>query len=140
MSENQDKLESELKDIRALLNQICSEGCAGLNLDNNTVEPDASNDRFIPRQGSSLYQNIPNPTPNNLITNIPFFIEKNAKRAQIVLYDNRGIVLQKFDIQQHDEYAQIPVNTQNMNAGVYPYALYVDGKVIDTKQMIVFSR
>jgi len=132
LAKTKETLQTELQEVQDKLEKICAgEDC---NFNNNTVENAGETLRNVPPYASALYQNIPNPTPTQRVTKIPFFIIKNAKTASIVISDLNGRSLENIKVAQR-EFGHL----DNMNAGVYPYTLYVNGKVIDTKQMVILK-
>ena len=83
---------------------------------------------------SILEQNIPNPA--NQSTTIRFTIPSNAQDAQLIITDVNGKTIQQFNHLVNGQ-SQVEVSTLNLVSGSYQYSLYVDGKKVDTKQMII---
>jgi len=81
-----------------------------------------------------LYQNTPNPF--NQDTEIKFFISKNVKTAQLCIYNLQGTQIKQISIAQRGEGSQ-RISGSELVAGIYLYALIVDGKEVDTKKMIL---
>ncbi len=81
-----------------------------------------------------LFQNIPNPFENS--TNIQYFIPLSYSNANIVISTTLGQILDNFQITKFGE-GSINVDKGRMAAAIYYYTLFVDGKKIDTKRMIV---
>ena len=87
-----------------------------------------------PTDGARLLQNVPNPFDNS--TNIGYFIPFIYSKANIVISSSLGQILQNIPITRFGE-GSITVEKERMSAAIYYYTLYVDGKQIDTKRMIV---
>lgn len=83
---------------------------------------------------ATLHQNVPNPF--NEETVISYVVPTNAQNAVIYLYNMSGVQLNKYDINIFGE-GSITISANELYAGIYLYSLVVDGKLIDTKQMII---
>ena len=83
-----------------------------------------------------LGQNIPNPFDNSTL--IPFRIPKDCNDASIMVVEQgTGRVVTVIPITCDETHVQIHAGT--LASGTYSYTLYVDGKMIDTKQMELFK-
>lgn len=83
---------------------------------------------------ATLYQNVPNPF--NKETFISYVVPTEAQNAIIYLYNMSGVQLNKYDINTMGE-GSITISANELYAGTYLYSLVVDGRLIDTKQMII---
>jgi len=81
-----------------------------------------------------LEQNIPNPF--NATTSIGYSVPNSIVVANIYVYDMNGTQLKSYTISQRGK-GNIIINGSELSAGMYLYALIADGKVIDTKRMIL---
>jgi hypothetical protein len=81
-----------------------------------------------------LDQNIPNPF--NTTTTIGYFLPTTITNASIYVYDMNGVQLKSYSINQRGK-GNITIQGSELIAGMYLYALIADGKVIDTKRMIL---
>lgn len=81
-----------------------------------------------------LYQNTPNPFTHD--TEIAYTITPNAQSATIFVYDMTGVQLLQYPITMFGE-GTITIDANNLYAGSFLYSLVVDGKLIDTKQMVL---
>lgn len=84
---------------------------------------------------ASLDQNIPNPPANNA-TKIGYNVPKGATKAEMIISDNSGKKLKTINLSVSGK-GQMNVDTRGLTPGTYSYTLLVDGKIIDTKQMVV---
>ncbi|MFZ1798730.1 MAG: hypothetical protein WAU24_02610, partial [Chitinophagaceae bacterium] len=82
---------------------------------------------------ASLEQNIPNPFTNS--TTINYSIPQKFTSAQIIITDQNGKVLKQLNVSGGGK-GSLKVDASTLSAGAYRYSLYVDGKLIDTKQMV----
>ncbi len=83
---------------------------------------------------SSLSQNIPNPT--NESTLIPCFIQSDSKTAHIVIYGVDGKMITQLPINGKGK-QQVAFQRNGLAAGIYFYALLVDGQQIAIKKMVL---
>jgi len=81
-----------------------------------------------------LYQNTPNPFNQN--TQIRFYIPESVNVAQLCIYNLQGTQIKQILIAQRGESSQW-ISGSELSAGMYLYALIVDGKEVDTKRMIL---
>ena len=83
---------------------------------------------------AKLYQNTPNPW--NSETVIRYSLPQSVSQAQIYIYDMQGKQLKCIPAQGRGE-SQVTITARDLNAGMYLYALVADGKLINSKQMIL---
>ncbi|MCC6720837.1 MAG: tail fiber domain-containing protein [Bacteroidia bacterium] len=84
-----------------------------------------------------LFQNSPNPFKG--ITFIDYFIPYNAENAFIKLVDKTGRIIKVFAINNLN-FGQLELNCDELANGTYYYSLLVDGKLIDTKKMLILEK
>jgi hypothetical protein len=80
-----------------------------------------------------LNQNNPNPFTDKTV--ISFYIPEDVNHAQIVVYDDMGLLVKKYDIRSRGE-GSITFQANNSRKRIYLYSIIADGKTIDTKKMI----
>lgn len=127
MQELADKVEShekivedQQKKIGLLVNQLKKYGV-------NTED-------IIPTDEVELFQN--NPNPFTLDTEIKMILPETALRAKIIVYNLEGKQLMDLPVQERGD-VSIKIRAKELNEGMYLYALIVDGKIVDTKRMIL---
>jgi len=81
-----------------------------------------------------LQQNIPNPF--NGTSTIGYYVPQTVSQAEIIFSNNVGQIVNRIAVKKKGE-GEITVNSSNYASGMYYYTLYLDGKKIDTKKMIV---
>lgn len=84
--------------------------------------------------GASLEQNVPNPFVGT--TTIGYFLPQAYTAAQIVVADMSGKTWKKINISGRGK-GSITFNASMLAAGMYHYTLLVDGRVADSKQMLL---
>lgn len=82
----------------------------------------------------ALGQNKPNPFGSS--TSIEVSIPDDVQSAFIYVYDLTGKKLQQVDIVSRGKQA-ITINASSLTDGMYLYSLIADGKVVETRRMIV---
>lgn len=83
---------------------------------------------------SILGQNVPNPFDNSTL--IPFQIPTDCHDASMMIVDVASqLVVSVIPVTCNQSHLQLDAG--NLNSGSYTYSLYVNGKLVDTKQMII---
>ena len=82
----------------------------------------------------SLLQNTPNPFSVN--TEIKMVLPETVVSANIIVYNLEGKQLKELQVQRRGNVSATILGNE-LSAGMYIYALIVDGKVVDTKRMIL---
>ena len=83
---------------------------------------------------ATLYQNTPNPFTEETV--ISYIVPIEAQQASIYIYNMVGEQLDKYDLSSFGD-GNITISANELYAGTFLYSLVVDGKLIDTKQMII---
>ncbi len=81
-----------------------------------------------------LNQNDPNPFAEE--TKITFNIPTSVADAKIIFTDNAGHIIQTVKINERGA-GQLNVYGSDLTSGIYSYSLIVDGRVIDSKKMVL---
>jgi hypothetical protein len=83
---------------------------------------------------ASLSQNIPNPF--NRATTINYTLPQQFSSARIIITDKAGKVLKDVNVSRSGK-GSLKVDASTLSSGAYQYSLYLDSRLIDTKQMIL---
>lgn len=86
---------------------------------------------------NTLYQNSPNPT--NSSTTIECYLDSYVQKAMVAIYDLNGLQLKEYPV-YHQGKNTITIKANEFKPGIYMYSLLVDGKLVDTKRMIITSK
>lgn len=86
---------------------------------------------------NALFQNAPNPTSSS--TTIECQLDPYASKAAIAIYDLTGLQLREYPV-YHQGRNTVTIEANEFKPGIYLYSLLVDGKLIDTKQMVITSK
>ena len=81
-----------------------------------------------------LEQNIPNPFSENTI--IRYYIPQNTGNGVIKIYSLDGSELKSISVSTKG-FGNVEISGKILSAGTYTYMLLLDGKVVDTKQMVL---
>tara|TARA_R110000850_G_scaffold167924_5_gene292961 strand:+ start:807 stop:2123 length:1317 start_codon:yes stop_codon:yes gene_type:complete len=85
--------------------------------------------------GIQLGQNVPNPF--NTQSEISYFIPSKYQTAKIVLTSSLGQIISSAPITQFGKSGTISIQKAQLQSAIYYYTLYVDGKKIETKRLVV---
>ncbi len=81
-----------------------------------------------------LGQNVPNPFENSTL--IPFRLPKDCHNASIMITNRTTAqVVTVIPVSSNEKHIQVDAGT--LASGAYSYTLTVDGKIIDTKEMVI---
>jgi len=83
---------------------------------------------------AALFQN--NPNPFNAATEIKMTIPENVGFATVMIYNLEGKQMKNIQVRDRGE-VSVKISGSELSAGMYLYALIADGKVVDTKRMIL---
>jgi hypothetical protein len=83
---------------------------------------------------AALKQNTPNPFHQN--TAIQVFIPEEATHASLIITNENGSIVKEMNISDKGV-VTMTLSAGSLSAGVYYYTLFVDGKTVDTKKMIL---
>jgi hypothetical protein len=65
-----------------------------------------------------------------------FYIPEGTVKSTLIIHDIQGIEIMSYSIKQKGNGTKI-ISGSELNAGMYLYTLLIDGKIIDTKRMIL---
>jgi len=120
-----ENLQSEIKELKSNSSKLKS---AFLSAGTTSSSPAPNLSEHI------LYQNIPNPFSQS--TTIEYYLADGFQRATLNIYDMSGTQLKSINLYQKG-YGNVTLNGYELKAGMYMYALIVDGQIIDTKRMVL---
>lgn len=83
---------------------------------------------------AKLYQNTPNPFSAQ--TTIRVEIPETVRSAQLHICNMTGILLKTIDVPQRGS-GNVIISANEFVAGMYLYSLVCDGKIVETKQMLL---
>jgi len=116
-----ERLESQVAQLVGLMEQ------------SGQITPAQKNALVKSADNAKLFQNQPNPANGSTV--ISFYIPANATSAMINITNGQSSVL-SIPVSQRGN-GQVTVNANDFATGTYNYSLVIDGKIIDTKGMIL---
>ena len=84
---------------------------------------------------AAIYQNVPNPFSQT--TEIIYRLSTKARTASISICDLTDKQLKYYTLQPDMPTGKIVIPASDLTAGMYLYALVIDGTLVDSKRMIV---
>jgi hypothetical protein len=118
----QQKINDDLqKQIDALKAMIVSNQSTAVNQSSAAISSDL------------LQQNIPNPF--NHTTTVGYSLSQQYSSAKIIITDKSGKAIKEIGL--NGSKGNIKIDASTLANGTYNYSLYADGKLIDTKQMLM---
>jgi hypothetical protein len=114
--------------ITSLSQQSVSNNEKGLNRSGSAMNLPSDNSTPI------LYDNVPNPFTEK--TSIEYLIPTTSQSASLMIFDLQGKPVKTIAITKFGNNA-ITINGNELTPGMFIYSLVVDGKIIDTKRMIL---
>ncbi|HEY5823254.1 MAG TPA: T9SS type A sorting domain-containing protein, partial [Cyclobacteriaceae bacterium] len=81
-----------------------------------------------------LFQNTPNPF--NTETEIKMTVPEGVGFATVMIYNLEGKQMKNIQVRDRGQ-VSVKISGSELSAGMYLYALIVDGKVVDTKRMML---
>jgi hypothetical protein len=119
----------QIDELKKQIENCCSYAAS---LKNGSLVEGSNDDAF--KNKAQLYQNAPNPFSTQ--TTIRFEIPETVSNAQLYICNMTGTLLKNIVINQRGV-GSVVINGSEFNAGMYLYSLVNDGKIIDTKQMLL---
>ncbi len=135
-----DALDDKLKDLENVKNEIetlkndLQSCCLGSNTGSKEVSTSTTVVDLSDKDRAVLEQNAPNPF--NKETNISFYIPEKVGKAHMVFSDMNGKELRTVNINDRG-FGQVFLSAGELSVGTYLYTLFVDGKKVATKQMVL---
>jgi hypothetical protein len=100
----------------------------------NKIDETTGLDEMDNLSTAALAQNAPNPF--NEKTEIKYFIPENSNEASLFIYNMNGVQIKEVKLTNKGN-SSITISGSELDAGMYLYALIVDGKELDTKRMLL---
>ncbi len=117
-------LQSQMNEMKAAIQMLANK--EGVDVSSASVNASLTS--------AALAQNVPN--PYNHTTSIAYNLPATISSAQIIVTDNTGKVLKTVNISGAGK-GVLHLDASSLAAGAYNYSLYVDGKMIDSRKMVL---
>ncbi|MGI8952478.1 MAG: tail fiber domain-containing protein [Chitinophagaceae bacterium] len=142
LKQNNDDLKSEVENLKSqmevvtlqlqkmenAMSQCCSSFSSSMQSNINNQPSTKISD------APKLEQNIPNPF--NSSSSISYYIPSGFHNAQLMITDASGHTLKTYTISSSGNGKQI-IYGNELISGMYQYSLWIDGKLIHTKKMVL---
>jgi hypothetical protein len=126
LSKMNDEKDSAIKNLQQQVNELKT-----MIISNQST---LSNQQSVNISSASLAQNIPNPFLNT--TTINYSLPKKYSSAKLIITDNKGLTLKQINLTAKGK-GNIQVDATTLAAGAYQYSLFVNDKLVATKQMLL---
>lgn len=90
-----------------------------------------------PVDGFVLEQNVPNPFSQETV--IKYSLPQQVNSASLLIYDLSGKQIASFPLTEKGS-ASITLTSEKLAAGIYIYSVMADGKILDSKRMVVAQK
>jgi trimeric autotransporter adhesin len=121
LAEQQEQINEQQQQIEALLTHVDSKSDIRITGDHGKFR-------------AALMQNNPNPFTS--ATEIKMALPETVGRATIMIYNLEGRQMKTIPVSERGDVA-VKIMGNELGAGIYLYVLMTDGKVVDTKKMIL---
>ncbi|MGB6035680.1 MAG: tail fiber domain-containing protein, partial [Cryomorphaceae bacterium] len=132
LSKENEIQQQDIEDLKGLMNEFqkdlqtcCFSSQTGIN-ENVTNSGE---------QAAKLGQNIPNPFSESTV--IRYYLPDGTANAIIRITDMEGSPVEDIRLGDQKGANQVEFQTQSLASGTYLYSLFVDGKFVDTKKMVI---
>lgn len=117
--------QEKIKELENTIATLKSPGASSASSATATIKTNIS--------GAYLKQNAPNPFNQN--TTVQYYLPASVHSAQLLVQDMSGHQLKSYTLTSGAN--QITIDGSTLSSGQYIYSLIVDGKKVDTKNMIL---
>lgn len=98
-----------------------------------TIENTPQEVQTVKINDSYIKQNIPNPTSSD--TKIEYSVPVGTKDGAVIVFDMTGKLIKSFTLNQTK--GEVLIKGEEFGSGLFHYSLIVEGKVIETKKMLI---
>jgi hypothetical protein len=121
--------ETKLNDLQKQVDELKAMIIAG-----NQTQAGMSNESLSTRTDASISQNIPNPFSRT--TTINYTLPQKYSSAKIIVVDELGKTIKTLNLSATGK-GSLTFSPPFRAGASYQYSLYVDGRLIETKQMVL---
>lgn len=125
--QNAKEMQKQIADQKEMINALI----------NKTGTSTGMNDLNTVPAGFNLDQNIPNPFSNETV--IKYTLPTTVSNASMVVYDLSGKQVASFPLTEKGT-SSITITSEKLAAGIYIYSIMADGKIADSKRMVVSQK
>ncbi len=133
MSKKMEQMSELISDMNDKFNQV-EEDMSQYFIGNEDSRMGTTNVELNGNDIAALEQNMPNPFHEN--TTIKYYIPSSSQRAMMTITDIKGSPLKSVNL-EGTGLGTVTINANELPVGTYIYTLFVDGRQIASKQMIL---
>ena len=100
----------------------------------NTLDKSSVKNQIVNFNDGLLEQNVPNPFTKN--TTISYALPLKTTNAKLIITDKTGKTLKEISLVGSGK-GTLVIDANTLSSGAYMYSLLIDGKIVNTKQMIL---
>jgi len=127
LSQRNDEKDAKIDDLQKQINDLKAM------ITSNTSQVQAGSSAVVKIAGASITQNSPNPAANS--TSIYYTTPLKSISAQLSIADNSGKMIKQFKLNEGS--GIINIDASSLPNGSYTYFIIIDGKVAESKKMVV---
>ncbi|MEM9885091.1 MAG: tail fiber domain-containing protein [Bacteroidota bacterium] len=132
VQEQQEIIEAVKKENKELKDRLAKIEALLFDKDKKANASTSSNSTIL--TAAKLLDNQPNPFSEG--TTLRYFIPENVQNAALHITNTNGETIKVININQKGQ-GQVTLEAYTLSAGNYFYSLVLDGKILETKQMIL---
>ena len=130
-----DQQTQRINQLEKTVTTCCSKSNGTPKLKSGTISAESSTTILQEATTSNtLAQNFPNPW--NASTEIGVTLDYSIKTATICIYDLTGKQIRCYQVTARGE-TSVTIHAEELQPGMYLYSLLADGKLVDTKKMVL---
>ena len=135
LSEQNNRLQAQVNELAELVYTLQGKDAAPSASTPKSQLPTEAEWEYAASNGASLQQNVPNPFSQTTV--IRYSLPQTCSSAQLVVSNTAGAIVRQIPLSCSGGAGSITIESGALPAGSYYYSLYVDGRLSDTKQMIL---
>ncbi|MCM1224682.1 MAG: tail fiber domain-containing protein [Lachnospiraceae bacterium] len=130
-----ENLRSEVEELREVVEWMKEQLAAPQNTTVNKAPKAGKTEKEAGADQTALMQNMPNPFSESTV--IEYTLPAKAKSATLHIYSNTESLVRSYSLPTGDRKGSITVESYSLTPSVYTYSLITDGKIFDSKRMVI---
>ncbi|MDE6493691.1 MAG: tail fiber domain-containing protein [Bacteroidales bacterium] len=130
-----ENLRSEVEELWEVVELLQEQLSTSQNTPMNKVPQKGKSEKETGSEQAMLRQNMPNPFSESTL--IEYTLPAKVKKASLNIYSNTGKIVRTYVLSTGTPNGAIMVDAYTFSPGVYSYSLITDGRISDSKKMVV---
>lgn len=130
-----ENLRSEVEELRDMVELLQEQLSTSQNTPMNKAPQKGKSEKETGTEQAMLRQNMPNPFSESTL--IEYTLPAKVKKASLNIYSNTGKIVRTYVLSTGTPNGAIMVDAYTFSPGVYSYSLITDGRISDSKKMVV---